>query len=127
MLLCCYPKTEMKMKLVFFSAAALLLSTGASFAQYQGVAAADGSNYVAVSYASNEAVAESLAREDCYQSTNGMACKAISAGTENNFVVVRCGKFVHMAAEASVPEARQTAIANARNFGHRGCRTIFSN
>lgn len=110
----------------FLITAAFLLTPTMAHAQYRGVAAADGASYVAVESGSTASEAEANARDDCRSSTNGKACKAIAARRNNHFVVVKCGLYVHMGADSSSSEARQVALANAAQYGHRGCDVIYS-
>ena len=110
----------------FIVAMTLMASTTLACAQYQGVAAADGATYVAVEQGGTAREAEANARDDCRSSTNGRACKAISARANNHFVVVKCGAYVHMGADSTTREARQVARDNAGQYGHGGCRDIYA-
>lgn len=113
------------MRTAFYVMMILASTSSLAFAQYQGVAASDSDNYVAVSNERSAAAAERVARDDCYNST-GHACKAISARENNSFVVVSCRGGVHMAADSTTSEALRVARANASSFGHGNCRVIYS-
>lgn len=114
------------MKLLLIATAFVLVAPTLAYSQYRGVAAADGSSYVAVESGSSLLEAEDNARDDCRSATNGRACKAISARRSNHFVVVKCGQYVHMGADNTTREARQVAKDNAGQYpGHVGCRDIY--
>jgi hypothetical protein len=112
------------MKTFLMSTALVLALVGSANAQWRGLAASDDGD-IATYDSSSKSDAITGARNSC-RNVNGAACKAIAARPWNNFAVIQCDGYVHMAADYSVAQAIRVARANAANFGHSGCRVIYS-
>lgn len=107
------------MKTLFISAAMVLALAGTASAQWRGLAASDDGDWAVVD-ANNKDAAIVGARNAC-RNINGAACKSIAARPWNNFAVVLCDGYAHLAADDSVNQAIRVAKANAAKFGHGSC------